>query len=295
MNILITGGTGFLGTHLTNALIEKGHHTYILTRSPDKHTDTGNTFFISYDYPVKELPVIHAVVNLAGESLFGYWTLTKKEAIRTSRIETTRQVIHMMKQMKTKPDVFISGSAVGFYGTSEDRIFTEKTAEPGDDFLAEVVTEWEKTAKEAESLGVRTVLTRFGIMLGKEGALPLMKLPVKLFAGGKVGSGEQWISWVHVKDAAGLVQFCLFNNTISGPVNVTAPNPKRNKDFINVLAHVLRRPDWLPVPSFPVRIVLGEMSLLILNGQCVLPQKANDAHYAFSYPSLKAALAETEQ
>ncbi|QKY68259.1 TIGR01777 family oxidoreductase [Lentibacillus sp. CBA3610] len=294
MNIMITGGTGFVGRHLTKALTEEDHHVYILTRSPEKHTNTEKKTFISYNHSVEGMPAIQAVINLAGESLFGYWTEKKKESIRTSRINTTRQVVQMMDQMETKPDVFISGSAVGFYGTSEDLIFTENTTQSGDDFLAEIVMEWEQTAKQAEELGIRTVFMRFGIILGKEGALPLMKLPVKMFAGGRIGNGEQWISWIHVEDVVGLIQFCLFNQHINGPVNVTAPHPKRNKDFTHVLAKVLRRPDWIPAPSLPIRTVLGQMSLLILEGQYAFPQKAKENDFSFVYPYLQEALQETE-
>ncbi|WP_010529679.1 TIGR01777 family oxidoreductase [Lentibacillus jeotgali] len=295
MNIMITGGTGFVGRNLVKALTEKGHFIYILTRSPERYTDTTNNVFIGYDHPVKDLPAINKVINLAGDSLFGYWTKKKKTVIRTSRIETTQKVIQMMGQMEQKPDVFISGSAVGFYGTSEDLIFTENTSKPGDDFLADVVTEWEQTAKQAEQLGIRTVFSRFGVILGQQGALSLMKLPVKMFAGGRIGNGEQWVSWVHIEDVVGMIEFCMFNEHIRGPVNVTAPNPKRNKDFTRILADVLNRPFWLPVPAMMVRTIIGEMSLLIAKGQYVLPQKAQDYRYSFSFPYLKEALRETER
>ncbi|GAA0441189.1 TIGR01777 family oxidoreductase [Lentibacillus halophilus] len=294
MNILIAGGTGFVGRHLTEALTRKGHAVYIVSRSPDKHTNTMMVSFINYDNPVDKLPIIHAVINLAGDSLFGYWTKAKKAAIHKSRINTTQNVIHMMGQMEQKPDVFINGSAVGFYGTSQKMIFTEATDQPGDDFLAGVVHEWEETAKQAEQLGIRTVYTRFGIVLGQEGSLPLMKLPVRLFAGGKIGSGDQWLSWVHIDDVVGMIQFCLENTSINGPINVTAPNPKRNKDFSSTLAHVMRRPYWLPTPAPAIRTILGDMSMLITHGQYVLPSKAEIHGYHFSYPHLEEALRETE-
>lgn len=294
MNILITGGTGFVGKHLTKELNTKDHHVYILTRSPDKHTNTKKTSFIGYNHQVETLPSIQGVVNLAGDSLFGYWTKKKKDTILTSRKETTQKLIEFIKQMDKKPDIFISGSAVGFYGTSEDLIYTEKTTEPGDDFLAKVAIDWEKTAMQAEQMNIRTVYTRFGVILGKEGALPFMKLPVKMYAGGKIGSGQQWVSWVHIDDVVALIQFCLSNEHISGPVNVTAPNPKRNKDFTKALASVLKRPYWFPAPSPVIRTVIGEMSHLITKGQYVLPKKAMDNNYQFLYPNLEEALQETE-
>lgn len=295
MNILITGGTGFVGSNLTKSLNEKDHHVYILTRSPEKHTNSEKTSFISYDHQVEKLPTIHGVINLAGDSLFGYWSKKKKDTIITSRIETTQKLIDMIKKMDKKPDVFITGSAIGYYGTSGDLIFTENTTEPGDDFLAKVAVDWEKTAKQAEQLNIRTVYARFGVILGKEGALPYMKLPIKIFAGGKIGNGEQWVSWVHIEDAVKLIQFCLFNTHISGAVNVTAPYPKRNKDFTKVLAKVLKRPYWFTTPSPLMRTVIGEMSHLITKGQFVLPQQAKDNNYQFSFPYLEEALRETER
>src|SRR5690625_3007218 len=164
MNILIAGGTGFVGRNLTKSLIKEGHHVFILTRTPTNSKDSNRVTHISYNHPINMIPTIYAVINLAGDSLFGYWTTKKKENILTSRIETTKKLIQMMKQMKIKPSVFISGSAIGYYGTSTDLIFTEKTVEPGNDFLAQVVTKWESTAKEAEDLGIRTIYARFGVI-----------------------------------------------------------------------------------------------------------------------------------
>ncbi|MBD1224755.1 TIGR01777 family oxidoreductase [Virgibacillus halodenitrificans] len=295
MNILITGGTGFVGKHLTASLHKKDHHTYILTRSPENKENTNLTTFIGYDYPAEKLPVIHAVVNLAGESLFGYWSKKKKDAILSSRINTTNHVIDLLQKMKTKPDVLISGSAVGYYGTSEDLIFTEATKQSGNDFLAHVTTQWEKAAKKAEDFNIRTVYTRFGVILGEEGSLPYMQLPVKLFAGGKIGNGEQWLSWVHVEDVVRLLEFCIFNKEMKGPINVTSPHPKRNKDFMRSLANVLHRPYWLPVPSPLIRLVVGEMAILVNKGQYVLPQKALDNQFEFSFPYLKEALQHIKQ
>lgn len=290
LNILITGGTGFVGKNLTKSLVEKGHHVFILTRSPANYKDTNHVTHINYHHSIEELPTIYAVINLAGDSLFGYWTKKKKETILASRIETTEKVIHMMKEMKVKPAVFISGSAIGYYGTSTDLIFTEHAATSGNDFLAHVVTEWEGTAKEAESIGVRTIYARFGVILGQEGALPLMRLPVKLFAGGRIGDGEQWLSWIHIKDVVNLLTYCLTNEKITGPLNFTSPYPKRNKDFIKTLANVSKRPNWLPTPPLLMRITLGEMSELITKGQFVLPEKAQANQYQFSYPNLREAL-----
>lgn len=290
LNILITGGTGFVGKNVTKSLIKKGHHVFILTRTPQHYNDSSSVTHLNYQHPVDQLPDIYAVINLAGESIFGYWTTKKKDNILRSRIQTTKKIINMVKQMKVKPSVFMNGSAIGFYGTSSDLIFTEKTTDPGNDFLADVVRQWEQTAKEVECLGIRTIYARFGVILGEEGALPLMKLPVKLFAGGKIGHGEQWLSWIHIEDVVNLLTFALTNEEIKGPLNITSPHPIRNKDFIKILAKVCKRPYWLPAPTLFMRTILGEMSELITKGQFVLPEKAMTHHFNFSYPYLQNAL-----
>lgn len=291
MNLLITGGTGFVGEKLIEKLHERNIHTYILTRSPEQYDQTPLATYIGYHYHVKRLPRITAVINLAGDTLFGYWTKNKKERILTSRVETTARLINFLKQMPVKPEVLINGSAVGYYGTAPNLIFTEQTIQPGTDFLAHVVTEWENTAKQAETYGVRTVYARFGVILGEKGALPLMSLPIKFFAGGKIGDGEQWLSWIHIDDVVQLLLFCLDHSEIDGPVNITSPSPKRNKDFIKTLALELKRPAWLPTPAPLLRTVAGEMSTLMTKGQYVLPEVAQNHGYSFLYPELKEALA----
>lgn len=293
MNFLITGGTGFIGGHLKKHLIANNHHVFIVTRSPKQHKNTENETYISYDINPQELPEIFGIINLAGESLFGYWTEQKKQRILSSRMEATNQVIALVKKLKPQPAVFINGSAVGFYGSSMEHIFTENTTAPGDDFLSSVAVQWENTASEIEGLGIRTVYARFGIVLGKDGgSFPLMALPVKLFIGGKIGDGEQWISWIHIKDVVDLLEFCLFNEQISGPVNFTAPRPLRNKDFYQILAKSAKRPCWLPVPTLLIKTFLGEMGQLLTEGQFVLPQKALDHDFSFNYPLLKNAFKE---
>ncbi|WP_163971025.1 TIGR01777 family oxidoreductase [Oceanobacillus halotolerans] len=293
MNILLTGGTGFVGKHLTKQLVNQGHYVYILTRSPYKYENSPLVKYINYQVTAQYLPTIHAVVNLAGDSLFGYWTKRKKERILRSRIESTQKAIDLMNNMAEKPEVFISGSAVGFYGTSERQTFTEDTEQSGDDFLAKVVVEWEQCAEQAEAIGIRTVYMRFGVILGKEGSLPLMMLPIKAFIGGPIGMGKQWLSWVHIDDVVNMISYCIDHEAIKGPVNVTAPNPERNKDFTKTLASVLNRPYWLPVPKLMLRLLIGEMSLLVTKGQYVIPEKAIEHNYSFHYPHLEEALQAT--
>ncbi|GGA89248.1 TIGR01777 family oxidoreductase [Ornithinibacillus halotolerans] len=290
MNILISGGTGFVGSKLVEQLSSLGHHSYILTRTPNTFSNTKRTFYISYSNTM-DLPPIDVVINLAGESLYGYWTKTKKEKIKSSRIESTKFLVELMSKMKKKPEVFISGSAVGYYGTSDEKIFTENTVEPGNDFLADVVVEWENTAKEAEKLDIRTVFARFGVILGMDGgALPLMALPTKLYFGGRIGNGNQWTSWVHIQDAVDLIIYVINKKSIQGALNVTAPNPLRNQEFNQILSKSLKRPYWFPTPGAIIRIATGEMSQLVLKGQYVLPKKALNEGFQFTYPTLELAL-----
>lgn len=288
MNILIAGGTGFIGKNLTQRLVQEGHHVFILTRHTNSYQNNTNITYL--DYSTTHLSDIHVFINLAGDSLFGYWTKKKKSRILSSRINTTRQLINYIKQFSQKPNLLINASAVGFYGTSEEKIFSEKTTTPGNDFLASVVKEWEKEAMNARLYGVRTVLLRLGIVLGPEGALPMMKLPAILGFGGKIGHGEQWMSWIHIEDVVSLILFCIENQAINGPVNATAPHPVRHQDFMKTLAKVLNRPYWLPVPASMIRLLMGDMSDLILKGQYVLPEKALQHGFEFSYPTIKKAL-----
>lgn len=290
MDILISGGTGFVGTALTNTLIQKGHTIFICTRSTNKKQPHKQVHFISYDL-LDDLPNMDVVINLAGESIFGYWTNDKKERILNSRIQITQKLVQFIQNRTVRPKVFISGSAVGFYGTSDEKIFTEQTTHPGEDFLAEVATTWEEQAQPAEDLGVRTVYTRFGVIIGNGGALPLMELPVKLFVGGKVGNGQQWLSWIHVDDVVASMIECMENSMIKGPVNVTSPNPVRNDSFMKAIATSLNRPYWFPTPATVIRLTLGEMSLLVVDGQYVLPQKLIDIKgFDFSFPNIEDAL-----
>ncbi|WP_371069212.1 TIGR01777 family oxidoreductase [Sediminibacillus sp. JSM 1682029] len=294
MNVAITGGTGFVGRYLTKQLVERGNHVYVLTRHPEHHNNTDSVTYIGWlqehSKPEAELPTLDAFVNLAGDTIFGYWTEEKKQKIIRSRLQATEEVIRILRTMPDKPHVLVNGSAMGYYGTSTTQAFTEKTLEPGDDFLAKVAAQWEAKAAEAETIGVRTVYARFGLILGRQGALPLMSLPFKLLAGGKVGSGEQWVSWVHIKDAAEMILFAIDTAALSGPLNVTAPKPQRNKDFSKTLAKVLNRPYWLPVPEKLMKTALGDMSELVLKGQTVLPAAAQAHGYTFQHPQLEAAL-----
>ncbi|MDY0395800.1 TIGR01777 family oxidoreductase [Virgibacillus halophilus] len=290
MNFLISGGTGFVGTKLAARLKQEDHHIFILTRSPEAHQNDEHTTFIHTDELTDELPAMEGVINLAGESLFGYWSEKKKKEIIDSRLLMTDKLVKFMSKMPAKPKAFISASAVGYYGTSEDLIYTEETKQAGEDFLAIVAKKWENAAERAVSLDIRTIFVRFGVILGEKGALPMMALPVKLFAGGKIGNGEQWISWIHVDDVVEIIIYCLFHSHMKGPVNATAPQPLRNMDFMKLLARSLKRPFWSTVPSRLFSLAAGEVSQLVLQGQYVLPKKLTEYGYTFQHAALSEAL-----
>lgn len=295
MRIAVTGGTGFVGTRLTRQLVHEGHEIFILTRSPEKHYNTDHIKYVGWlkegMEPEKEIQSLDAIVNLAGENLnSGRWTEDMKKRILNSRIEATDAVLDLIEKLEQKPEVLVNASAVGYYGTSKTETFTENTTTPGDDFLAEVVTEWERRAHKAQQFKVRTVYLRFGVILGDEGALPKMAMPYKMMLGGPVGDGEQWMSWIHVQDIIGLILFSIHNSEIIGPLNATAPQPKRNKELGKSIAKVLNKPHWLSAPSPALKLMLGEMSMLLLQGQYVFPQKALDHGYEFQYPQLELAL-----
>lgn len=294
MKIAIAGGTGFVGKALTELLINEGHHVFILSRN-EKVSEHPNITFVpwlgNHPLPTQPLEGIDALVNLAGQTINTRWTKEMKQKIITSRLQATETIIKIIDTLKTKPKVLINASAIGYYGTSLHDVFDEKNTTPGHDFLAQTVVKWEQTAQQAEQLHVRTVLARFGVILGKEdGALPRMVLPYKLFVGGPLGSGKQWLSWVHIDDVTRMIYFAIQNEEIHGPMNVTSPNPKRMNEFGKELAAVLQRPHLLPAPAFALRLALGEMSILVLEGQHVKPTVALEHGYTFAFPNLKEAL-----
>lgn len=295
MKIAIAGGSGFIGTALTKQLIEKGHHVFILTRKTNKKDSKQMTYvpwLSTNHHPKEKLEGIDAFINLAGESIAAKrWTSSQKEKLLSSRIETVSATHHILKQLKKKPQVYLNASAIGYYGFSLTKTFTEKSKPESENFLTTVAKQWEANAKRAEQLEIRTVLLRFGLVLDKKaGALPKMLLPYQLFTGGNLGSGKQWYSWIHLDDCVGLIIHALENSQIESALNVTAPNPVTMEQFGKELANVLKRPHWLSAPSFAVKLLLGEMSSLILEGQKVLPEKALASAYHFKFPTLKEAL-----
>ncbi|AND38707.1 TIGR01777 family oxidoreductase [Cytobacillus oceanisediminis] len=298
MRIAIAGGTGFVGNALVKKLLEKKHEIFILTRNISHKQHSKNLNYVQWlnddDSPEDVLESIDVFINLAGESInSGRWTEDRKKRILNSRITATKEVRRIISRLEEKPYTLINASAVGYYGTSQVETFTESSRKSGTDFLAETVRRWEEEAAKAEEFEVRTVFCRFGIILEKnDGALPRMALPYKLFAGGTVGTGSQWVSWIHLDDAVSGILYCIEHEQLQGPVNFTSPYPVTMKEFGQILGEVLNRPHWMPAPGFALKIALGEMSTLVLEGQKVLPEKLQSFGYEFLYPELKAALSD---
>lgn len=295
MHVVIAGGSGFLGQVLQEKLLANGSQVTVLSRNAEKIRQTDRMQAVEWlkqgSRPEDNLENVDAIVNLAGESINGFrWTKQKIERIIKSRMEATGEIIRLIEKLESKPQVLINASAVGYYGMSDTDTFTEKSKSNASDFLAGTVQKWEEKAAEASRLGVRTVFARFGIILGNKGALPLMALPYKFGIGGTVGSGRQWVSWVHVEDAAGMIKFAIDTPAIEGPLNVTAPTPVQMKDFGKVIGSVLEKPHWLPVPEFALKLMLGEMSSMLVSGQRVIPEKAIENQYDYLFPDLKEAL-----
>jgi len=295
MRLVIAGGTGFIGSALCARLRANNHSLTILTRGREPKAASESEKWVTWEplsgkIPLEAIDGADGIINLAGEPIAGKrWTASQKEKIRSSRIMTTRALVNAAANAKVKPKFLLNGSAVGYYGPRGDETITEE-ANPGNDFLSQVCAEWEQEAKKAESLGLRVALMRTGIVLGKGGALAKMVPPFKFFAGGPLGSGQQWMPWIHLEDEFGLILFLIDRADAVGPFNATAPNPVTMKEFCSTLGRVLGRPSWAPVPGFALRILLGEMAEMLLTGQRVLPARAQKLGYKFRYANLFEAL-----
>jgi uncharacterized protein len=294
MRIVIAGGSGFIGRKLTELLHAQGHSVVILTRKAKK--SEGNIAYVQWlseGYsPEKGIGYADAFINLAGVSINdGRWSKTHQKQIYESRMTATDELLRIISSLAEKPSVLVNASAIGIYPASVKTVYTEDSTDTANDFLGKTVRDWENKAKQVEEYSVRAVFMRFGVVLGKEGgALPLMALPYRLFVGGKVGSGEQWVSWVHVMDVVHAIVFALRNDTLRGPVNVTSPSPLQMNDFGKTIGSVLHRPHWIPVPALAMKMVLGQKSSLVLEGQHVLPQMLQQEGFEFKYPTLRSAL-----
>lgn len=292
MKILISGSSGLVGTALIKSLEPEGHEIFSLVRhypnseaeiewSPDR-----------YSIQLARIEGFDAVVNLAGESIAeGRWTEEKKRHIRESRVKGTKLLGDSLANLTNPPKTFICASAIGYYGNRGDEILRESSA-PGDDFLAEVCVEWEKATALATEKGIRVLNARFGVILDAHGgALAKMLPPFRLGAGGKIGSGKQWMSWIALDDVVGALKFALTNEALRGPVNFVAPNPVTNSEFSSTLGKVLSRPSFFPIPAFGVRLLFGEMAdALLLSSQRVEPERLQGTAYEFQYSQLETAL-----
>lgn len=297
MKILVTGSTGLVGTALVKSLASDGHTVCRLIRQQSKTTlGSKDGFDVAWNPATGELGGAgvgpDAVINLAGASIAGgRWTEKRKELLRTSRIDTTQALVKALAKMDARPRVLVSASAIGIYGDRADEVLTEES-KPGTDFLAGLAGEWEAEAQKAEAIGIRVVLARFGIILARHGgALAKMLPPFKLGAGGRLGSGKQWMSWITLEDVVGIVRFALENGAVQGAMNVAAPQPVQNAEFTKTLAQVLHRPALFPAPAFALRLALGEMAdALLLSSQRVNSQRLQQLGYSFLYSDLLSAL-----
>lgn len=297
MKILVAGGTGFIGKPLLAQLNQEGYEIVLLTRNKSSVPPSLQKIAAAESWDAKspapwekEMDDAEAVINLVGEPIANKrWSASQKEKLVKSRIEAARALIHAMQNAPRKPKVFINASAVGYYGNVAEGELTEDCPK-GEGFLADTCGEWEGEAQKARELGVRTVLLRIGIVLDQRGgALAKMLFPFQCFMGGPLGSGKQWVSWIYIQDVIGIILFALKNESLSGPVNAVSPAPVRMKEFCAELGKAIHRPSWIPVPAFILKILLGEMSEMLLGGQKVIPQKLLNSGYPFGFSKLDQA------
>jgi len=296
MKIAVTGATGFIGSALVSRLRSRKDSVRVITRDPAKATfELGQEvdWVLPSADPQALVGGVDAIVNLAGEPIFGKrWTEKQKERIRASRVEGTRRLVAALRVLPEagRPKVLVSGSAVGYYGPRGDQELLED-APAGSDFLAEVCRDWEAAAAEAQTLGVRVVMVRTGIVLGPGGGALAQMLPVfKLFAGGPIASGRQYMSWIHRSDLVSMILHAIATPAFSGPMNGTAPNPVTNKEFAKKLGKVLKRPAFVPTPRLALKVAFGGSADILATGQRVLPRKATEAWFSFAFPELEPAL-----
>jgi len=294
MKVFVTGGSGFVGTYLCKHLLELGHRvTTVGTRAVHGRISHDHFRYLSADTTVsgawqEAVADIDAAVNLAGKTIFNFWTERYKQEIYDSRILTTKNLVDALPQ--DRPVALVSASAVGYYGSRGDEVLTEESI-AGGDFLARVGRDWEAEALRAQEKGVRVALARFGIVLGRGGgAIEKMVPAFKFMLGGPMGDGSQWFPWIHIDDLLSAICFLLENEGLSGPVNFTAPEPVRNRELARTLADIVHRPAILPAPAFMIRTMLGEFGATLLASTRALPKKLLDAGFSFQYPEIRSAL-----
>jgi uncharacterized protein len=296
MKVAVTGGTGFIGSRLVDRLQSEGHQVLLLVRNVQKAQQRfPKAEVVAYQAKAsgawqQSIAGCDGVVNLAGEPIANRWTDNSKQEILESRSIGTAKIVEAIAQANPKPTVLVNASAVGYYGTSETAVFNE-TSNAGQDFLAQVCQAWEAEAEKVKAAGTRLAIVRIGIVLGPDGGvLAKMMFPFQLFAGGPLGDGKQWVSWIHREDLVSLIIKALTDSSVTGVLNGTAPNPVSMGELCQELGNIIGRPSWLPVPGFALELLLGEASKLVLEGQNVLPQKTEATGFQFRYPTIKAAL-----
>ncbi len=297
MKIAILGAGGFIGKAITGNLEEK-HDIIVFTRRKEKQISGTKIHHCVYS-GLEELTELlrqtpfEALINLAGEPIAGRrWTSRQKEIIRNSRVETTRAVVDAVRGKSGKPDVMISASAVGYYGNTGNRLVNE-SAPPSDDFLGQVCKDWEWEARNAETAVIRVVCLRLGVVLGPGGGALTKILPIfRWYAGGPVGSGRQWMSWIHIRDVVRIVEFAISFQGLRGPVNAVSPEPVTMKEFTGMLGKIMHRPSFIRIPDWVLKSVYGESASLLTASQKVKPQKLTDFHFSFSFPSMENTLSD---
>lgn len=297
MRVLIAGGSGLIGSALAESLVRDSHEAVVLSRSPERQRLPRGVRAAAWDGStlgpwVEELGKADGVVNLAGESIFGRWTEAKKRRLWKSRVKTSRLVAEAFGAVRRRPLVLVQGSAIGYYGNPGDRTVDE-SAPPGDDFLARLAVDWEAASASVEPLGVRRPLARTSIVLSRSGgAMKPLALAFRSFVGGRLGDGRQPMPWIHEEDEVGAIRFLLESPQATGPFNLVAPEPATNAELSQALAQALHRPNWLPVPTFAVRLALGELGDTLLGGQRAVPARLTALGFRFRFPTLQAALAD---
>ncbi|MEI7845758.1 MAG: TIGR01777 family oxidoreductase [Chloroflexota bacterium] len=297
MKILISGGTGFIGTALMRSLLFDEHSVSILSRNPQKSNLPSGVKVIGWDGQstkgwLNEFESVDAVVNLAGETVGRWpWNDARKQAILESRVKAGKVMTEAFQLAKRKPAILIQSSGIGYYGPQGDQIVSE-ISPVGDDFMANVASSWESSSASMDNIpGVRRIIIRTSLVLdSREGVLPLMALPVRMFVGGPLGNGRQGVSWIHIEDEVRAIRFLLQQETSQGAYNLTSPNPVSNAVFIRKLSQALGRPFWMPTPAFALKLTLGEMSTLLLDGQYVMPTRLIESGFKFKYENVYEAL-----
>lgn len=296
MRIIITGGTGLIGRALAADLAKDSHDVIVLSRNPQRvaHLPAGARVE-RWDGRTAEgweplADGADAIVNLAGEDIAKRWTKTRKQRVLESRLNAGAAVTQAVRAARRRPKVVVQASAVGYYGPRRDEEVTEETP-PGDDFLAKVAMQWEASTAPVREMGARLAVARIGIVLSNHGgALPILALPFRFFVGGRMGSGRQWWPWVHMADTVGALRFLIEDPRANGPVNVTAPHPVRNAEFVRALGRALRRPALLPAPAFALRLLLGERATVVVDGQRAVPRRLTALGYAYRFTEVGPAL-----